>query len=911
MPLTKMDSFTFNHADQADRPQWTAAETKQNLDARGEELRVKLNEIIDTLLSITDGDSGADNIGATAITDLDGTTVQAILESIRNKLRSITDGASGADFVKATPINTADTVQGILEELKALIDDLQTQITSNDNDIANLQTSKADASSVYTKTELDGGQLDNRYYTETELNNGQLDNRYFTESELQSTTDGSSGADKIGATAIDGYTTVQSILENLKSAIDALEAQLPDGQDIPYTLTRIDDLEAKYDSSQYSTPATEIAEVIHLPSNTVKGQVNASLYGRTYVNLVGNIGDCEVDSNSDGVPDGWDDNTGILQDPQLTTDCAIGSKAFRGTRAHSTDTRISDIPWKDYAANSYYFASAYLKAVSGEQWISIVGRYSDDTGESTLASSTGVTDTTKFVRVGAKVANGDRSRLRFDWHAKNQNDEGIIDGAMLVEITEDEYNNLTVDELMQKYSFINSVKSTINMRLKSVGKNLCLNIREWTLHSDWSSYKFINDNGIEFTTSGSPWQPIASGNKKVKSNTNYTFSIENIVNTRINIRQYNSAGEEITRTDDLLNTSSYTITTSANTDTIEILIGAEVEGAVSFENPQLEQGDTATEYEPYKESETYTNVPLRSLPNGVKDEVSVVDGKFTKRVNEKAIENADIIKLDTSPNNVDYVVIDKPSDFIGDGNDNHNTGQVILEGYGIAETTGTLDDTQYENKLATHYSTADMHLVVPKGTYKDLASAQEDLAGKSLIYQLAKEEEYDLNITPLTAYENGTLYVEPVIHKQFDYNNGITFSVPLNSIEEVQKVTANGFEPVDLSNVTLAADGLSITITGADDGDNYLVTGLIRSEESTIPETEYSVPLNRSAQIDGNTEMINRLSEETNDLWTTLLPLVDKELAMAGIATITTDMSADANDDELKNKINEILNVWV
>jgi hypothetical protein len=36
---------------------------------------------------------------------------------------------------------------------------------------------------VYTKAELNAGQLDNRYYTETELNNGQLDNRYYTETE--------------------------------------------------------------------------------------------------------------------------------------------------------------------------------------------------------------------------------------------------------------------------------------------------------------------------------------------------------------------------------------------------------------------------------------------------------------------------------------------------------------------------------------------------------------------------------------------------------------------------------------------------------------------------------------------------------------------------------------------------------
>jgi len=36
----------------------------------------------------------------------------------------------------------------------------------------------------YTKTQLNAGQLNNLYYTETELNNGQLDNRYYTETEI-------------------------------------------------------------------------------------------------------------------------------------------------------------------------------------------------------------------------------------------------------------------------------------------------------------------------------------------------------------------------------------------------------------------------------------------------------------------------------------------------------------------------------------------------------------------------------------------------------------------------------------------------------------------------------------------------------------------------------------------------------
>lgn len=168
-------------------------------------IKTYLNSTLLTeLASTTDGSAGADNIGATAITNLTGTTVQALLESLRNNLKATTDGASGADFVNATAIAglTGTTVQALLEAIKAALD---THKSSSDHD--------------------------GRYYTETELNNGQLDTRYFTETELSSTTDNTSGADKIGATAIaTSPTTVQGILEWLKTQLDnVVLGQVPDG----------------------------------------------------------------------------------------------------------------------------------------------------------------------------------------------------------------------------------------------------------------------------------------------------------------------------------------------------------------------------------------------------------------------------------------------------------------------------------------------------------------------------------------------------------------------------------------------------------------------------------------------------------------------------------------------------------
>jgi lysophospholipase L1-like esterase len=85
MPLNKMGDFSFNHADQQDDlyKAKTSAEIKQDFDSRGEQLKVKLNDLIDKLQSIVDGDSGADNIKATAIVGLTGTTVQSLLESLK------------------------------------------------------------------------------------------------------------------------------------------------------------------------------------------------------------------------------------------------------------------------------------------------------------------------------------------------------------------------------------------------------------------------------------------------------------------------------------------------------------------------------------------------------------------------------------------------------------------------------------------------------------------------------------------------------------------------------------------------------------------------------------------------------------------------------------------------------------
>jgi len=88
MALTKQGDFTFNHADQVDRPAYTAAENKAKFDSRASELKATLNGLIDDLEATTDGASGADSIGATTVGSLSGATVQAILEEMDTAIGS-------------------------------------------------------------------------------------------------------------------------------------------------------------------------------------------------------------------------------------------------------------------------------------------------------------------------------------------------------------------------------------------------------------------------------------------------------------------------------------------------------------------------------------------------------------------------------------------------------------------------------------------------------------------------------------------------------------------------------------------------------------------------------------------------------------------------------------------------------
>ena len=311
---------------------------------------------------------------------------------------------------------------------------------------------------------------------------------------------------------------------------------------------------------------------------------------------------------------------------------------------------------------------------------------------------------------------------------------------------------------------------------------------------------------------------------------------------------------------------------------------------------------TLTTFTKHEFSEMYVNLPkgvdaLRSLPNGTKDEVK--DGKLYKRTNKVALQSGNMVNIVTSFTNVDFVQITLPTDY-GTVQTSSYEGKTLVEGYPEKSFS---DSTENEYTHFTSAITQHLDIVVPKGTYADLSAAQADLVGTSLLYQLAQEQVYDINITPLTCYPNGTMIVEPwqrmvldgklawgfrsdhvgfkrvEINISADLPNGmLVFNEASNQV-----LKKNSGEILPVGDTTAKSDVFNILdsnvnfVISLDDTDTgwaeaymptpadikayfnahpYILEYATDPSQTTLPTISYKAPINAAAQRDSNTNAI-------------------------------------------------------
>jgi hypothetical protein len=176
-----------------------------------------------------------------------------------------------------------------------------------------------------------------------------------------------------------------------------------------------------------------------------------------------------------------------------------------------------------------------------------------------------------------------------------------------------------------------------------------------------------------------------------------------------------------------------------------------------------------------------------SLPGGAYD--STYQGGDLRYYNEKTISNkytllsGDITSV-ASGTNLQRVVIPNTK-FTGIA-----TLTAGIDGKAVVEGMPETDQGNYDVAGYAGYFSQDVSntlILVPLGTYADVAAAQADLAGTEIYYQLATPVVTELTTLTkqLLAHEDGTIYVTPtgIAPKEIsmDYCESLASQIEMNS----------------------------------------------------------------------------------------------------------------------------------
>ena len=596
---------------------------------------------------------------------------------------------------------------------------------------------------------------------------------------------------------------VRMILEVTNSATVELKV---DPTVILATKKDLSELKREVTEPKYSEPLT-VLESIHRLENTVKGQVSVGLKGQTLTNKANNGINYEnwlpsqlATYNVEGIT--WIGNgIGGHAQAKLSNEFMKLKDSTQYTLLiFSSVCEVSSFNLPHILGGSGYIVDSH---------VDIPDAFNLGINKFLFTTKSGLVDT-------------DLLFLYLDGTSFSSTEKIIF----RVMILEGDWTNKNVN-------YIDGTKSTINHRIKSIGKNLFpgqyvdgyVNSTTGLLSEGLPTRRTIRIHCKEGET-----YIISGGNRNV-------WRFEDIDKNYIT------------------HMTSDSVTAPSNAYYMIVYYSSDGK----HEQIQIEKGLTVTSYEEYQESTSYIVLPggeaLRSLPSGIKDEIR--DKKLYKRTVKSVLQSGDIDSLDTSNMNLDRVVIglDAFSSLADQTNEVDNS--FYVEGFGSEVRLGDADLLTSEYKYST--GTVALLLLVPKGTYVDLAAAQADLAGTALIYQLAQVDviengERGFSITGSLETFNGetTIITEPYLRKPYTtHSTSITLDYTIEAIDKLLVFQNGSF--IGTSG-TLSLDGKTITVS---ESGIYQVEGKIKSEEHGGHELVVTHPLNTSGSLESIGDLAN------------------------------------------------------
>lgn len=611
-----------------------------------------------------------------------------------------------------------------------------------------------------------------------------------------------------------------------------------------------DDIVDYVETPSYASETDETKEIISLPSTVIQSKFDATVKGNTVVNLLDDdVAGCESTS-------GW---------TALSVTLTTNADKYEGTYSLSnqlTATTGGAYYGVDIDNSKYYLATAFMKIVDcTDARLRIM-----DSSNNFVADSTPITSTT-WSRVGVVLQPSDLTGLtQIRLYLRGTGAIGEIyrfDALQLQAISSTEYA-LGASALLEQKSYHRGTKSTDKSRVLSVGKNIqSSESQKW----EQGSISTVDGSNAVNTT-----RLRTKGFEKINGGSTISTSVESgydifykyFYDKNYNFISFTSSDINIPIP---TNASYYRLILRFTNDTTITL--------TDLENAQvnINYGSTATTYEPYTQTQATCPTILHSVP-AIQDTWEIDTGKITDNVKEYTTITSNITGLITTPTNVDYVTISKPTDFIGYNSTSTVYDNAILSAGYRQYTGGGYDDASKVGVLGSSGGATTFVLVVAKGTYANLAAAQAALAGTVIYYQLAEPITTYTQPAIVNAEPNGTVYVEPYIPEsetaQF-YSSGLTLdsNYPLSSLNDIDEInkydlTTGIITPIDIADLTLASS-TSITISGASDGEFYAASYNYRFE-STIPTVTHKHGLNIKAQTNDNTDNIKLLDKKINDV---------------------------------------------
>ena len=519
---------------------------------------------------------------------------------------------------------------------------------------------------------------------------------------------------------------------------------------------RLDDTDAQL--AQTDVTHNQMKTIKSLPVGSKDGSVKDFEYkGQTLVNLIEN-GDF-----SDGTT-GWG---------HYRATSTVENKVVTIT---STDVNPAFTKTKNFIEGNKYFLFTRMRALTGSGKLGIVfnNRYpvrinSPVIGQwydlYTVIDKVGTLQTFELTyREGTVV--GDQYQV--DGNA----------GVFAIDMTALGIEDYTEEQMLElvRGGYFDGIKSA-KADVKTVGKNL--------YDGEWEFGSLDVSKGTE-TWSTTRRRTLFI---PVKPNTTYTISREgnfHIFGNQYDISKIGSYMDIRLETDE----TEKSFTTRADTRYIRFRNNDNQE----FNNIQLEEGSTATPYEPYKSSTLTAEPTLHRLPNGVADRVFEQDGEMwlEKRVEYALIDGSrDWRTYNNTQTNIDgkSVVLDDMDSFGSIYTSTYTNGNSMLLNHNNNGIVASSSISAADKEIYAFGHRNRFYIVIPNEyTGWDDTKTVTDAEWKAyfsnnnykLLYQLAEPElinltEQGLVTGELMSYANGTSYNNGSLHGE------VSFKVPTST----------------------------------------------------------------------------------------------------------------------------------